>query len=68
MKEDAAWRKPLPTRVIARIPEAVAGLLVAVFMEILSGKAGNYLNEAAIFNQTGKGDAVHPSERAAQVR
>jgi hypothetical protein len=35
---------------------------------MLSGKAGKYLNEAAILNQAGKGDAIHPSERAAQVR
>jgi len=33
----------------------------------ISGKAGDYLNELAILHQAGKGDAVHPSECAAEV-
>jgi hypothetical protein len=52
-------------RFIKRVDESgTPSLLVGM----VSGKTGHYLNEAAIFQQAGKGDAVHPSEGAAKVR
>ena len=38
-------------------------LCLLVLVGMISGKAGNYLNETAIFHQTGKSSAIHPSGR-----
>jgi hypothetical protein len=45
-------------RTYAHISKVATSLLISAFVGMISGKAGNYLNDAAIFYQAGNGDAV----------